>query len=90
MAGMSTVVIRTNVDSGGTPQQISSSYNNVRKVVFKAAYANAALLKIGLSGFSTNYFSLDAGQILTLENVDLSQFYVDGTTSDDLETIILI
>lgn len=89
MPGLVPTVIRTNVTSGGTPQQISASYNNCRKVIFKAAYANATLLKIGASGFSTNYFSLDPGQQLELENVDLSVFYVDGTTNDDLETIIL-
>jgi hypothetical protein len=89
MPGLALAFIRTNVDSGGTPQQISSSYNNVRKAIFKAAYANAALLKIGLSAFTTHYFSLEAGQQQILENFDLSLLYVDGTTGDDLEVILL-
>lgn len=90
MAGRSMSFIRTNVDSGGTTQQISANFNNVQEAIFKAAYANAALLKIGLSAFTTHYLSLEPGQQLTLKNFDLSLLYVDGTTGDDLEVTVFL
>ena len=90
MAGVASTFIRTNVDAGGTPQQISSSYNAVKRGVFKAAYANTALLKLGLSAFTTHYISLEPGEKVEFENFDLSLLYVDGTTGDDLEVALFI
>lgn len=87
-AGLAATFIRANITSGGTPQQISSSYNAVKRAVFIAPYANTALVKLGLSGFSTNYITLQPGQQLVVENFDLSLWYVDGTTDEDLELVI--
>ena len=88
MAGQTPSFVRSTIASGGTPQQISSSFNNVKKAVFFAPYANTALVKIGLTGFSTHYRSLQPGQEIVRENIDLSAYYVDGTTSDVLEVEI--
>lgn len=90
MPGLVPVFVRTNIDSGGTPQQISSAYNNVRKAIFKASYANAAAIKIGLSGFTTHYITIEAGQEQPFENIDMTFLYADGTTGDDLEVIAFI
>lgn len=90
MAGLSSFFIRINITSGGTPQQISSGYNSVKKAVFKAPYANTAAIKIGLSGFSTQYKAIEPGQELTMENLDLSLLYADGTTDEDLEVQLFL
>ena len=89
MAGLKTTFIRATIASGGTPQQLSSAFNAARKVVFKCPFANAGLVKLGLTGFTSAYFTLERGESIELEHLDLSTIYGDGTTDDEVEVIVL-
>ena len=98
------IIDSVTISSGGTSQAISSSTQRVLTIIFKARKGNAgnAYVNDTAAAGATTGFELLAGEAVSIPVSDsvqetgkshttlLSDWFVDGTTNDEVDFIALV
>jgi hypothetical protein len=88
------------ITTGGTPEQVIADKTLIRTIIFQASSSNAAPVYVGDSAMTTAAsIELIAGNSVSVEapdmgkagsdDLDLSDFYVDGTNGDTVRIVYL-